>query len=165
MKYLILSVFFLICQFDNGHCQNNAKGTINPLLSIPFGTIATLEIEIIDGASLNNKRDEASYLLKVVKVNGEQLAKPVIINFKDETGQFPADDFELYKFKHKKEVASINSEESNKLQKGYVGRPFKIIAYESGGFTGIPNDYFKYQPVRQDMNFHFEHYLIIIGKT
>jgi hypothetical protein len=37
------------------------------------------------------------------------------------------------------------------------------MAYESGNFTGVPNSYFDYQPVRQDQGFHFRHYLIVVS--
>jgi hypothetical protein len=79
--------------------QATAKSKqIKQLLSVPFGTIAKLTIEIVDGDKLNDKGYEGSYLFKIKTLNGVKLSKSIIVEFKDETDKFPADDFQLYKY-------------------------------------------------------------------
>jgi hypothetical protein len=69
------------------------------------------------------------------------------------TVPFGADEFGLYKHLYGKETGTISPEQSKEMKKKYVGREFNIMAYETGGFTGVPAGYFKYQPIRQDRGF------------
>jgi len=49
------------------------------------------------------------------------------------------------------------------MKQKYVGKQFDVVAYETGEFTGVPDGYFKYQRVRQDVGFGFKNYLIIVA--
>ena len=132
-------------------------------LNHPYGTIMRLKIEIFDGDSLYRKFDQGSYLFKIIKIDDEILAEPVIIQFKDETGKFSTNEFELYKNLYGKEVNSLSFDKIQEMKAKYIGKVFNIAAYESGEFTGIPDGYFDYQPVRQDRGFFFNHYVIVIA--
>jgi hypothetical protein len=139
------------------------KQVIKEWLTVPFGTIAKMNIEIVDGNELNDKGHQGSFLFKVNSVDSIPLSKPILIEFKDETGHFPSDEFELYKHLYGKKTGTISPEESELMKKKYVGKQFNIVAYEAGEFTGIPGDYFKYQPIRQDYGFYFRHYIIVVS--
>jgi hypothetical protein len=56
-----------------------------------------MNIEIIDEDELGKKGYASSYLFKVLIVDSVKLSKPIIIEFKDETEEFPEDIFQLYK--------------------------------------------------------------------
>jgi len=109
---------------------------IKPLAGIPFGTIAKLEVQVIDGNTLPLRVYMGEHLLKVISVNGVALKDTVLLLFSDETGS---------------------------LKKTNAGQKLTLMAYESGNFTGVPDSYFKYQPVRQDVGFGFRHYLIVVA--
>lgn len=135
-----------ICLFTKtSFCQDSdaPKYIVQEKLGHPFGTFLKMKVEIFDGNKLNDKYHQSSFLFRIKSVDSIVLSKVVIMEFKDETGKF-------------------SSEYNGKLKK-YVGKEFIIVAYETGEFTGIPNGYFKYQPVRQDFGFHFKNYLIVVA--
>lgn len=116
--------------------NNTTDIVIRPQLGLPFGTIAKLEVEVIDGNTLHRRAYMGEHLLKINSVNGVVKKDTVLLLFSDETGS---------------------------LKKADVGQKLTLMAYESGNFTGIPDSYFKYQPVRQDVGFGFRHYLIVVA--
>lgn len=168
---LSLKYIFLIVAIIASFTAKTALGqdTIRPnqaikeRLIVPFGTLVKMKAEIVDGAELNDKAHQASFLFSIKSVDSILLPKPILIEFKDETGNFPVDDFELYKYLYGKKTGTISSKESEKMKKKYAGKEFNIVGYETGEFTGIPDGYFKYQPVRQDYGFHFRHYIIVVA--
>ena len=169
MKRVIKSIFIIltiIACFITITTLGQVAGKsiqIKPLLTLPFGKIAKMNIEIIDGDKLDDKGYEGAYLFKIKTVDSLKLAKPVIIEFKDETGKFPADEFQLYKYLYGHETGSLSSDTIKLMEKEYVGKNFTIVAYETGGFSGVPDNYFNYQPIRQDHGFYFCHYLIVVA--
>ncbi|NOT93411.1 hypothetical protein [Ferruginibacter sp.] len=124
-----------------------------------------MDIEIVDGIELNDKDHQSSFLFRIKSVDSIALTKSVIMEFKDETGEFPADEFQLYKYLYGKKKETVSSDIAVKIKKNYVGKTFKVVAYETGEFTGIPNGYFEYLPVRQDYGFHFRHYIIAVANV
>ena len=122
-----------------------------------------MNIEIIDGDKLDDKGYEGSFLFKIKSVDSIKLSKPIIIELKDETGKFPTDVFQLYKYLYGRETGAPTSDTTEKMKKEYVGKTFKVVAYETGEFSGVPDNYFKYQPVRQDRGFYFRHYIIVVA--
>jgi hypothetical protein len=144
--------------------QDTLKPTqIKERLNVPFGTLVKMKVEIVDGEKLNDKYHEGNFLFRIKTVDSIAVPGSMIIDFKDETGKFPTDEFELYKYLYGKEAKEITSSESKKMKKNYVGQNFTIMAYEAGEFAGVPKDYFKYQPVRQDFGFHFRHLIIVVA--
>ena len=145
------------------HQGDSSKTIISTKLNIPFGTIAKLDVEIYDGDSLQMKAYEGTYLLKINSVNGKQQIDTLLMTFEDETGGLVNDNFELFKLIYGKKTNSISDKQIDKMKKTYVGKKLTLMAYESGQFTGMPKDYFKYRPVQADRVFHFENYLVIVS--
>lgn len=139
--FLALLSLFVIKANSQSHIPTNQPGNttdiiITPQLALQFGTIAKLEVEVIDGNTLPLRAYMGEYLLKVNSVNGKTSKDSVLLLFSDETGS---------------------------LKKTNAGQKLTLMAYESGNFTGVPDSYFKYQPVRQDVGFGFRHYLIVVA--
>jgi len=132
-------------------------------LGIPFGTIAKLEAEIYDGGSLRMKAYEGAYLLKINYINEKKIKGAIVLPFTDETGTLANDDFSLYKLIYKKKTDSLGEAQLNKMKEKYVGKKLRLMAYETGHFTGIPKGYFKYRPIRADVGFFFENYLVVVA--
>jgi hypothetical protein len=164
MHLFVFGMAFIFFRVNTTFAQDSiaSKQSFREKLAVPFGKIVPMNIEIVDGDKLDDKGYQSSFLIKVKSVENKSLGKPIIFEFKDETGNFPGDEFELYKYLYGKETGTISSKISSEIKKNYVGKEFNIMAYESGGFTGIPDDYFKYQPVRQDRMFHFSNYIIVV---
>ena len=167
-KYFAKYSFFFVFAFGAtmsafGQDTTRPKEMIEEKLAIPFGTIRKMNIVIVDGDQLRDKAHQGSFLFSVKSVDSTTFLNPVTIEFKDETGKFPRDEFELYKYLHGKKATTLSAKQSEEMKKKYVGKEFTVAAYETGEFTGLPENYFKYQPVRQDYGFHFRHYIIVVA--
>jgi len=150
-------------QPGSGLAGDRSKISITTKLGIPFGTIAKLKAEIYDGNSLHMKAYEGVYLLKINYVNDKLIKKTILLRFTDETKTLANDDFGLYKLIYKKEADSLMGLQINKMKEKYVGKKLTLMAYETGQFIGIPQNYFHYRPIRADVGFYFEHYLIVVS--
>jgi hypothetical protein len=140
MRPILLFLLFFVAIKANSQnytiIQPSTDIVIKPQLGIPFGTIAKLEVQFFDGDDLHLKAYTGTHLLKINSVNGKTVKDTVLLEYTDET----------------KSLAPKNE-----------GHKLTIMAYESGSFTGIPDNYFKYQPVRQDQGFGFRHNLIVVS--
>lgn len=172
MKNFLTIIFTLICLWAKPQknpgislANDSAKTSLTTKLGIPFGTICKLEAEMYDGDSLHRKAYEGIYLLKINAVNDKIIKGLVILTFTDETGTLANDNFSLYKLIYKKTATSLTDIQINKMKENYIGKKLTIMAYETGHFTGIPNDYFKYRPVSAGTGFHFEHYLVVVSNV
>jgi len=103
------------------------------------------------------------FLFKVNAIDDKPQNDTLLIPFIDETGQFANNIFELYKLTYRKSKTSISAQQIDRIKKTYVGKKFTLMAYETGKFTGLPQDYLKYRPTRTDTNFHFQNYLVVIS--
>jgi len=165
---LSISIAFILgscssVQTSTNTSNNKTNVQVRELLGYPFGTIVKLEVQIFDGEELNDKYHQSDFLFKVNSINDKLLPKPIIMDFKDETGKYPKDDFELYKQMYGTEIGIMDDSLARKIRANYFGRKHTIIAYESGEFSGIPDEYFKYRPVLQDRSFGFKNYLIVVA--
>lgn len=171
MRYFLILFLILIGLWGNsqnqpehiGSQEDTSKSTITTKLNIPFGAIAKLEVEVYDGDSLQMKAYQGAYLLKINSVNDRKISDTLLLIFIDETEELANDNFELYKLTYGKRVKSITGKQIDKMKGKYVGKKLTLMAYETGQFTGIPKDYFKYRPIRADRNFQFEHYLVVVS--
>lgn len=172
MSYKFFIYLFFLSVTITGHRSatttdkqddNKPDCPVNELLKHPLGTLLKMEIEIFDGNLTQRKEYQGAYLFKIKTVDNQQLADTLLMTFKDETGKFPTNDFELYKYLYGRNIGSISSGQVDKMKKKYVGKVFHIVAYETGGFTGVPKGYFEYQPIRTDQEFHFQNYLVVVG--
>lgn len=131
----------------------------------PLGKVVEIEVTIIDGDELRSKEYQGRYLLRVDRVTGKKLANPPIMKFHEEflsKVKLPSDSFELYEQRTGRKAESLSGEETRELQKGFINSTRKFLAYESGGFRGIPanlpNDY----PIWADVRFSFYTYLVLV---
>jgi len=146
-----------------GSQEDTSKTTITTKLNIPFGTIAKLEVEVYDGDILQVKAYQGTYLLKINSVNDKKINDPLLLIYIDETETLANDDVSLSELVYKKKASSLTDIQIEKMKEKYVGKKLTVMAYETGHFTGIPKDYFKYRPSVADRNFHFEHYLVVVS--
>ena len=171
MRYFLTFILVLIGLWSSSqtqytpinHPRDSSKTSISTKLNFPFGTIAKLDVEIYDGDSLKMKAFGGTYLLKINSVNDKQQIDTLLMTFEDETGELANDHFKLFKLIYGKKANSISDKQIVKMKKTYVGKKLTMRAYETGQFTGMPKDYFKYRPIRADTDFHFENYLVIVS--
>lgn len=177
MQKFIKSILFLLFVFVStvyfGQKQiKNSSYIIKENLDFPFGTLVKLKVEIVDGSSLKLKALEGRFLIKIKEINDKVLKEPFTIEFVDESGDFPTENFALYKKLYRKEVENgLSLDKIKKIQKNYVGKTFIVLGYESGQFIGIPreSDYVaknvkSFQLIKQDVGFHFKNYIVIDSK-
>ncbi|MFV0531158.1 MAG: hypothetical protein ACK5MD_06935 [Flavobacteriales bacterium] len=172
--FKIIQILLLTLSLTNCYAQNKVESSnykIIEKLNFPFGTLVRLTIEVIDGKNLRLKALQSEYLIKIIEVNDVKIESPLIIEFIDKTGEFPENNFKLYKLLYGNEMGSLSSDMIKKMNKSYVGKKFSVLAYESGKFTGNPNksDYVKdtissFELIRQDTNFLFKNFIIITSK-
>lgn len=136
---------------------------IKEILNRPFGTLLNLSVQIIDGDSLYSKALASSFVFKVKSIDGVTLPDTVLMEFKDETEKFPSTSVELSKYLYGDNRGRSSFDAEREMKKKYVDKQFDIVAYETGEFRGIPDGYFKYQPIRQDVRFGFKNYLIVVA--
>ncbi len=172
-KYFLSVIFVLFLSISNlyfGQKQiQNSSSVIKENLDFPFGTLLKLKVEIVDGTDLKMKVFEGRYLVKIKEINGVSVAKPLIMEFEDDSGEFPTEDFSLYKKLYNKEAEhDFSLDQIKKMQKDYVGKTFTVLAYESGKFVGNPKESdYVYKKVhlprliRQDVSFQFKNYIVI----
>jgi len=140
-----------------------SNASIKELLNQPFGTLLKLSVQIIDGDSLDSKGLASSFVFRVKSIDGIALLDTILMEFKDETDKFPNDVVELSKYLYGDDRGRSSFDADIEMKKKYVGKQFDIVAYETGEFIGVPDGYFKYQPVRQDVGFGFKNYLIVVA--
>jgi hypothetical protein len=161
--FLLVTLPLCTSHIALGQDTSGKQQEIKERLAIPFGTLAKMEVEVVDGDALQKKALQGIFLFKVKTVDSVRLTEPVIIAFKDETGDFPGDLFALHKYLYHKKAGTIAAKQQEKLKKEYVGKTFTIVAYETGGFVGLPDGYFEYQPVKQDYSFHFRQHVVVVA--
>ena len=156
--------------FDISFPKKAAVTSIQTKLKIPFGTIAKLEVEVCDGDSLKWKRYTACYLLKVNFINEKPVRHPLFLNFIDDSETLANDDNALSMLTYDKPIDSLTEFQFYEMKRKYVGKKFKVMAYETGKFTGTPDKYFDYSPtipgvphIFQTHTFLFEHSLIVVS--
>ena len=135
-------------------------------LGVPLGTAVELEATIIAGRDLHMKAYDGEYLLRVIKVNGKPLPNPPVMQFHAPTYTgvpLPQNEFDLYEYKKGKKTGTLTSDQISALEKGYVASTVRLLAYESGEFSGIPH-LPPGSPNWQDHAFTFTTHLLIMAK-
>ena len=95
-------------------------------LGLPLGSVVTLTGTVLSDDVRRMRADLGKTLLRVEKVSGKPLPNPVIVELR---------------------CAS---------QARYLaGKAFEIVGYESGAFSGLPAEVFKYIPQRATTGFGF----------
>ncbi|MDQ7826876.1 MAG: hypothetical protein RDV48_29020 [Candidatus Eremiobacteraeota bacterium] len=104
--------------------------TIIGSLGVPLGKIVLIEGVIVNDEYRREKGDEGKTLLKVEKLEGKKPAGELII--------------------------PLDAQALVVLKKAGPGDRFRYRGYETGAFTGIPEEAFRYIPRAASKGFHFE---------
>ena len=142
MKTLYIACIVLLCVALTGFCGYAKEKTLTVAdlnqsavigsLGKPLGTLVTVEGVVVGDDYRRLKSDEGETLLKIERVDGKILSKEVILH--------------LY-------IAPFAA-----IKKPGAGRHFKYAGYETGSFTGIPEEAFKIIPRIATAGFQFEVY-------
>jgi hypothetical protein len=113
-----------------------ARG-IEGRLGVPLGTIATIAGEVVPNTSKAKEDSDEKFGLKIVAVNDKRLPEPELFSFGK---QLIGPEFEPR-----------------------VGKKFRFVAYETGGFHGLPDGMFKYSPPVATFGFSFGTHLVVLA--
>jgi hypothetical protein len=164
-KKHVFILFAFLCLIPHTYGQvrfkNKTTYEIKEKLNVPFGTIVEMKIEIIDSSGKGRNH----YFMKIKKIEGRRLLKPIIMDFHDKTGKFPRTHFELYEYLYGEKVGMLTSTMIDTMTKSYIGKTFKILAFETGDFIGLPFNYLDFTESGsvQSSYFHFRNYIYISG--
>lgn len=138
--------------------------TVIGALGLPLGSIFEVEGTIVPARASLGLLYNSYYLLRVESVNGAALAKPVIMWFevKDPQIKMPASIPELAKQQLGRENAT--DEETDRLERAYVGTRYKVTVVENGKFDGLPRNMPDYCSIWSAPPYGFTTYLVVIGK-
>ena len=175
LSFLLIGVCLAIASNACGQDKSGPPITLEELnrrnvigeLGLPLGTIAEIEAEMISGSSLRIKGYESLYLLKVTHVDGKKLNKPPLMRFNAPLfapAKLPNGPFALYEMRTGAKAKSLTDSQEAELEKGYVGKTFRLVAYEQGCFRGIPHKLPEDVPVWADSVFHFATSLTILAE-
>jgi hypothetical protein len=132
-------------------------------LGLPLGTPTEIEATIIAGRDLRMKEYENRYLLRITTVAGRTLPEPQVMDFSVRgSAHLAADASALHELKTGQESRAIDSDQIPKLEQDYVGKRVRLLAYETGRYSGIPRNLPKDFPVWQDHSFAFTTSLVVL---
>ena len=168
---ILFLVFFFLAISTAAVPQDSLKlsPSTTEKLDHPYGTIVTLQVEIVDGDLLKDLLHSGFFLFRIKAINDTILTHPILMEFRDRTfldsAHLPNDIIQLYDYMYgiDSSLSARSSQNTLLLKSKYVGREFTVVGYESGGFTGSPLGIWKYQIVT-NVPFHFKHFFIIIAK-
>jgi len=116
--------------------------TVVGKLGVPLGQVVEIQATIVAGSELRSKAHVSQYFLQVTHVERKKLKKAPLLEFSSPRifgVKIASNHNDLVKMKTGKVSGGISSEKINKLEKGYIGKSLRLVAYESGCFSGIPN--------------------------
>ena len=108
-----------------------------------------------------------SCLLRVSEVDGRPLPQLPVMEFSVPSFvdvELANDNFDLYELKNWTRAGSLDSAQIEELQKGYVGKQVRLAVYETGGYSGIPDNLPHDVPSWQDHGFGFSTRLIVLAE-
>lgn len=133
-------------------------------LGVPLGKVVEIQATIISGNQFNTMATHDRFLLQVNKVNDDELKTKPIMDFGAHFGvDLPGDVWSLAESKTGKKAAEVPRKEAEQFEKAYVGTTVKLVAYETGSFSGIPK-LPKEIDSWQDHSFCFSNSLAILAK-
>ena len=150
--YIFLIVFIISCNkcptVKEKGCPDNSHSKIlsAPIsekvrvgkLGFPLGTVIKIEGSFYNGDKTRLKALSGIMLMKVGKINGKIVKKPVLLRFIPNKKLFP----------------NIKDNDN-----------FSVYAYETGKYTGVPTGAFKYILPVTTTGFHFRNYLVLLSFT
>ena len=104
-------------------------------LGLAVGTITTIEGMILSDSARGLRVDSGKSMMRVEKVDGRVVKKPFVI----QVVRFTFTQFKIPK----------------------SGSKVRVVGYETGGYTGIPSEAFKYIPRVATTDFRFKTWLQI----
>lgn len=141
-------------------------------LGRPLGTVVEVEAEVVRGRDLRNKGDYGSYLLRVTSVDGADLPAPELLHFglaPGSSARLAWEEFGLWRMKKGSDAGTLYPKDIDEIEQGYVGRHVRLLAYESGGYSGIPALNPRGEgagvPIWQDHGFGFSTSLIVLREA
>jgi len=183
---LVTFVLFLIVQMPVVMSQEvpkeisvDALNHVNVVgrIGVHLGKAVVIDVVLAANDQSGTKESSGRYFLKVAAVDGVLLQGNVFMPFAvrgskvDDDDPFtsasfsiPSDAFELYRLKNGRKAKELSSNEISELEKGFIGKEYKLLAYETGGYSGLPKDLPTHYPIWQDHGFAFTTYLMILGE-
>jgi hypothetical protein len=134
-------------------------------LGVPLGSIVEINATIIAGSSLGWKDLSSDYLLKVTKVGSNSVSNPPTCQFEIHSWdnvKIAPNVFALSELKNGKRADSLSSSQISELERGYVGKNYRLLVYEEGAFSGVPKDLPEDYMVWQDRPFGFRSRLVVL---
>lgn len=136
-------------------------------LGVPLGTCVKVQATIV--RSDKSKGSDGRYYLKVTHVENRELRSPIqcvfdVHQFATDKVKLASGNFELHKLVTGKDARSLSDEQVAQLETGYVGKSVTLIAYETGGFRGMPDRLPKDVRVWQDFGFGFSTQVIVMDQ-
>lgn len=135
------------------------------LLGLPLGTVTNVHATIIAGSELRLKAYDGLYLLRVTAVDGHRLGKAATLEFTVPSFanvRLARDPLALYELKTGNKKDQLRAGEIAELERGYVGSERSLMVYETGGYSGIPNNLPRDIPSWQDHSFSFTTSLVVL---
>lgn len=111
------------------------------------------------------KQYQSCYLLRVTEVNGRPLALSPLMEFSVPSFvsvKLATDNFDLYEMKLGAKTGQLDSAQIEQLQKGYVGKQVRLAVYETGGYSGIPDNLPDDLPTWHDHSFSFKTWIVVL---
>ena len=146
-------------------------------IGVHLGKAVVIDVVVAADDQSGSKASEGHYFLQVKTVDGVPLKTKVFMQFEVRGGNLHGDDpfgggsfsiptnsFELYRLKNGRNAKELSSNEIRELEKGFIGKQYKLLAYETGMFSGIPKALPTNYPVWQDRGFSFSSYLVVLGE-
>ena len=147
-------------------------------IGVHLGKAVVIDVVVAADDQSGSKAAEGHYFLKVKTVDGVPLKSDIYMRFEvrgsklnnedpfgGESFSIPTNPFELYRLKYGREAKELSSKDISDLEKGFIGRHYKLLAYETGGYSGIPKDLPPHYPVWQDHGFAFSSHLMVLGES
>ncbi len=111
-------------------------------VGVPLGTVFQVEGTIVPARETLGLLYNSRFMLKVEKVNGTPLPKPVRMWFRamPNAGTMPDEIFALAEWKTGHPCSELAAGEQKKLEAEYVGTRYKVLVVENGRFAGVPEE-------------------------
>lgn len=151
---------------DTAVSVKQLQGGVKGLLGARLGRCVKVQGRIVRGAE-GKSRTGGLYRLQAAHVDGKALPAPIEFEFEPHSAAveaaLPSDEASLLKSrKGTKPAGGDRAEQIRELEQGYVGRTVSVLAYETGGFEGVPEGLPAAFPVWQDHGFSFISKLVVL---
>ena len=136
-----------------------------------LGTAFEIEATVVSGDATRAKANAGIYLLKITRVRGTSVTEPKLWRFSKSPGcdvTFYENHSELIKrieVMQDEPKKGISQKQIEDIEKSFVGKQFKLQVYETGHFSGTPENLPKGFGGWADHRFNFMTNLIVLGEV